>query len=137
MYRILTVCLGAMVLTLTASETFAASRATSHGGSHVASHRFAHFRHHRATQGAYVWPGDDDYGYGYGPNGAAVLDGTQPLPGVVGNSNAGDIPWDWAHRYPPAVTPSSRPYVSTCGAETVTVPNEHGGTGQVNIVRCY
>jgi hypothetical protein len=66
-----------------------------------------------------------------------VLSGTQPLPADIGNSNASDIPWDWAHRYPPLVMPSNRPYVSTCGSETMTVPNEHGGTGQVNIIRCY
>ena len=92
------------------------------------------FRHHRITQGGYIWPGDDGY---YGPTGEAVLDGTQPLPNDVGNSNASDIPWDWAHRYPPMITPSGRPYVSSCGAETVTVPNASGGTGQVNIFRCY
>ena len=27
--------------------------------------------------------------------------------------------------------------LAACGAETVTVPNEQGGTGQVNIFRCY
>jgi hypothetical protein len=134
--RMLTASLGAILLMLAANETFAASRGSFHGGAHMTSHRLmAHsFRHHRITQGGYVWPGDDGY---YGSTGAAVLDGTQPLPNDVGNSNASDIPWDWAHRYPPAVTPSGRPYVSTCGAETVTVPNENGGTGQVNIVRCY
>ena len=139
----LTVSLAAMVLLLNADQTFAASRGSSHGGAHLSSHRLAgHFRHHRGQpQAAVVWPGDfGDYGYGgygYEPNGAAVLDGTQPLPGAISNSNAGDIPWDWAHRFPPTVAPSARPYVSSCGAETLTVPDEHGGTGQVNIVRCY
>ena len=135
MLGMLTASLSAMVL-LTANQTFAASRGASHGGAHVASHHLAgHFRHHRGQQGAVVWP-DDDY-FGYGPNGEAVLDGTQPLPGAIGNSNAADMPWDWAHRYPPVVVPSTRPYVSSCGAETQTVPDNHGGTGQVNIIRCY
>jgi len=139
MYGLLTASLGAIALMLAGGETFAASRGASHGGAHLSSHRFAgHFRHHRGQQGAFVWPGDvDDYGYDYGPNGAAVLNGTQPLPGDIRSSNASDIPWDWAHRYPPVIMPQNRPYVSSCGAETVTVPNEHGGTGQVNIVRCY
>jgi hypothetical protein len=141
MYGVLTASLGAIALMLAANETFAASRGGSHGGAHMASHRPAgHFRHHRGLQqqGAFVWwPGDNGYYYGYGPNGQAVLDGTQPLPSDIGSSNASDIPWDWAHRYPPMVTQSGRPYVSTCGSETLTVPNAQGGTGQVNIVRCY
>jgi hypothetical protein len=139
MYGVLTASVGAMVLMLAANEAFAASRAAFHGGSHLTSHRLAgHFRHHRGQQqqGAYIWPGDVD-DYGYGPAGEPVLSGTQPLPADIGNSNASDIPWDWAHRYPPLVMPSNRPYVSTCGSETMTVPNEHGGTGQVNIIRCY
>lgn len=134
-YRVLTASVGAMVLMLGANEAFAGSRGASHGGAHVAPHRLAgHFRHHRGSQGAFVWPGDGPF---YGPTGEAVLDGTQPLPGDVRSSNASAFPWDWAHRYPPMVTPSARPYVSTCGAETVTVPNASGGTEQVNIVRCY
>ena len=141
MYGMLTASLGAMVLLLSADQTFAASRGASRGGAHLSSHRLAgHFRHHRGQQqGAIFWPGydDDEYGYGYGPNGGPVLDGTPPLPGDVRNSNAADIPWDWAHRYPPIVVPSARPYVSTCGSETQTVPDGRGGTGQVNIVRCY
>jgi hypothetical protein len=142
MYGVLTASLGAMALLLTADQTFAASRGSFHGGAHPGSHRMAgHFRHHRGQQqqGAIFWPGFDtgDYGYGYGPTGEALLDGTQPLPGAISNSNAAEFPWDWAHRFPPAVVPSARPYVSSCGAETQTVPNEHGGTGQVNIIRCY
>jgi hypothetical protein len=139
MYGVLTASLGAIALMLAANETFAASRGGSHGGSHLTSHRLAgHFRHHRGQQqqGAFIWPGDVD-DYGYAPNGAAVLNGTQPLPGDIGSSNASDIPWDWAHHYPPMITPSGRPYVSSCGAETVTVPDGRGGNGQVNIVRCY
>ncbi len=135
MYGVLTGSVAAIALMFAANESFAASRGASHGGAHMTSHRMAgHFRHHRGLQqGAYIWPGDAG-DYGYGPAGEPVL---QPLPADVGNSNASDIPWDWAHRYPPLVAPSNRPYVSSCGAETVTVPNERGGTGQVNIFRCY
>jgi hypothetical protein len=136
-YGVLTASVSAIVLTFAASETFAASRGASHGAAHLTSHRIAgHFRHHhhRGLDGVFVWPGDGPF---YGPAGEAILDGTQPLPGDIRSSNASDIPWDWAHRYPPIITPSGRPYVSSCGAETVTVPGQHGGTGQVNIVRCY
>ena len=129
-YGILIASVGAVVLTLSPSETFAASK----GGAHL-SHRMAAHRHHHRHQGALVW-GDD--GYYSGPTGDTVAGGVPPLTGEVRNSNASDdIPWDWAHRYPPLVVPSARPYVSTCGSETVTVPDGRGGTGQVNITRCY
>jgi hypothetical protein len=138
MYGVLAASVGAMALMLAANDAVAASRAMSHGGAHLASHRLAgHFRHHHHHRGpldTFVWPGDGPF---YGPTGEAILDGTPPLPGDVRSSNASDIPWDWAHRYPPILTPSGRPYVSTCGTETMTVPSESGGTGQVNIVRCY
>jgi hypothetical protein len=128
--RALIVSLSAAAFVLMSGETFAASR-----GAHLSSHRFAahSLRHHHRQQGAFIW-GDD--GYFYGPTGDSVVEGA-PLTGDARNSNASDIPWDWVHRYPPAITPSGRPYVSTCGAEAVTVPNSGGGTGQVNIVRCY
>ena len=130
----LIVSLSAISLLLATSETFAASRSAR--GAFASAHRpGTHFsRHHHRLQGAFIWPDDDSF---YGPGGGAVLDGAPPLTGDVRNSNADDIPWDWAHRYPPAVVPSGRPYVSSCGAETVTVPDGHGGNGQVNIMRCY
>jgi hypothetical protein len=129
--RLLVASVGAMTLMLAADETFAASRGVS---VHSTSHRLAAHMHrfHRKPFAGYVWPGDDGIS---GPNGEGVLDA--PLPGDIRNSNANDIPWDWAHRYPPAVVPSGRPYVSTCGAETTTVPNGRGGTDQVNVFRCY
>jgi hypothetical protein len=136
-YGILIASVGAIALTVGTSETFAGSR-----GAHVTSHRAAAhaFRNHHRSQGAgsLVW---DDGGYfygptGYGPTGEALIGG-MPLTGEVRNSNASDIPWDWAHRYPPIVTPTGRPYVSSCGAEAVTVPDGRGGSSQVNITRCY
>jgi hypothetical protein len=131
MYGILIASVGAIVLTLASSESFAASK-----GAHLSHRMAAHGgRHHHRLPGAFVW-GDD--GYFYGPTGEAVVGGVQPLTGDVRNSNASDdIPWDWAHRYPPILGPTGRPYVSSCGAETVTVPDGRGGTGQVNVIRCF
>jgi hypothetical protein len=139
MCRTLIASAGALALVLAANETFAASRATSRGGSgasHLTSHRLAahSFRHHRRTQAGFVWPGDDDSFYG---SNGAVVDGAQPVPGDTQYTDTNDFPWDWAHRYPPAVIPSARPYVSSCPSETVTVPDGHGGSGQVNVIRCY
>jgi len=48
-----------------------------------------------------------------------------------------DVPWDWAHRYPPNVVPSERPYVTTCPEETVTVPGRNGADASVRVMRCY
>jgi hypothetical protein len=128
----LIVSLSAISLVLATSETFAASRSTR--GAFASAHRpGTHFSHHnRRSQGDVGWFGDD--GAYYGPNGEELA---PPISGGARYSDTNDIPWDWAHRYPPVVTPSGRPYVSSCGAETVTVPDGRGGTGQVNIVRCY
>jgi hypothetical protein len=128
--------LSAIALLLVTSETFAASRTAR--GAFASAHRPGthFFRHHRTPQAAIVWPGDDGFygSNGYGPNGEEF---TLPTPGAVRNSDANDIPWDWVHRYPPAVVRSERPYVSTCPNETVTVPDGRGGKGEVNIMRCY
>ena len=48
-----------------------------------------------------------------------------------------DVPWDWAHRYPPNVTPSDRAYVTECPEQTVTVRGRDGTEQTVNIMRCY
>jgi hypothetical protein len=128
----LIVSLSAISLVLATSETFAASRSAR--GAFASAHRpGTHFSHHnRRSQGDVGWFGDD--GAYYGPNGEELA---PPISGSAGYSDTNDIPWDWAHRYPPAVVPSARPYVSSCGAETVTVPDGRGGNGQVNIMRCY
>jgi hypothetical protein len=130
--KALIVSLSALALVLVTSETFAASRTmrSAFASAHRPGTHFA--RHHRRPQSAIGWLGDD--GIYYGPNGEEL---TPPTSGGARYSDTYDIPWDWAHRYPPAVVPSGRPYVSTCGAETVTVPDGRGGSGQVNIVRCY
>jgi hypothetical protein len=94
------------------------------------------FRHRGRNDGGFFWPGygDDDYGaYGaYGSTGAPI---TAPLSGPpeVRYTTTQDVPWDWAHRFPPNVTPSDRPYVPSCGAESVDV----GGGKTVNVFRCY
>jgi hypothetical protein len=130
-YGALIASLSAIAFMLAANETFAASRSTS---THPATTRSAAhlLRHHRTAQGAIVWGDDGSFS---GANGDATFDGT-PQAGVR-YSNTNDIPWDWAHRYPPAVLPSDRPYVPSCGAETVTVSDGRGGKDQINIVRCY
>jgi hypothetical protein len=123
--------LSAVALMLVTSDTFAASRTAR--GAFASAHRPGthFFRHDRRPRSAVVWPGGD--GSFYGPNGEATPDGVPPAPGDFHYTNSNDIPWDWAHRH----VPTERPYVPSCPAETVTVPDGRGGTGQVNIVRCY
>ena len=91
------------------------------------------FRQHRRN---FVGPIVGGY---YGADGAPLLDAPQlqKAPNDVRYTYTYDVPWDWAHRYPPNVTPSERPYVPGCGNETVTVPGRGGREQTINVTRCY
>lgn len=94
------------------------------------------FRHHRRFFGGAFWPGD--YGYGAYPlGGEPYVDGTQPASSDVHYTTTYDVPWDWAHRFPPNVTPSDKPYVSSCPVETVATTGRDGSEHTVNVMRCY
>jgi hypothetical protein len=140
MYGAFIASLSVVALMLAANETFARSGAAPRGGftpTHSISHpAFAQsLRHHRRNNVGIFWPGVGDFSYGPS-NGEPLVDATQPS-GDVHYTYTYDVPWDWAHRYPPNVIPSDRPYVPSCPAETVTVPG-HGGQEQtVSIMRCY
>jgi hypothetical protein len=96
----------------------------------VLLHRFNRRNNFNGT----VWPAYDDSFYGPSTGEPGL---TQPIPTDIRNSQAYEIPWDWAHRYPPIVVPTERPYVSSCSAETVNVPGREGKEQAVNILRCY
>jgi hypothetical protein len=66
-----------------------------------------------------------------------MVDATQPVSGDVQYSNTYAFPWDWAHRFPPAVILSERPYVPSCPTEAVTVSGRDGKEQTVNITRCF
>jgi hypothetical protein len=135
MYGVFIASLSVVALMLGTTETFA------RGGSNSArsfSHRpFApSFRHHRGNNAAAFWPGAGDSSYG--PSSGEPIAGAAPgASGDVHYTQTYDVPWDWAHRFPPAVAPSDRPYVSSCPAETVTVPGQDGAEQTVRITRCY
>ena len=76
-------------------------------------------------------------GFFYGPSGEPILDATQPASGDIHYTFTNDVPWDWAHRYPPSVAPSDRPYVSDCPTEIARVRGRDGSEQTVNITRCY
>lgn len=145
MYAAVIVSVSAVALVCAVDKTFAgaphAGVSSAHPHSHFRSHApFArHFRHRRFDNnnnfiGGVFWP---DSGFSGAPTGGPGLDLTQPIPNDIRNTNAFDIPWDWAHRYPPMVAPSDKPYVTTCPTETVTVPGRFGGDQTINITRCY
>ena len=138
-YRVYTALIASLsfaALMLAANATLA--RSASHGGfgsKHSISHpRLAHSlaRHRRNNVGTF-WPADEGF---YGPStGEPTLDATQPASGDVHYTY--DVPWDWAHRYPPAVAPSDRPYVPSCPTETMRFPGRDGNEKTVNVTRCY
>lgn len=139
MYGAFIASLSVTAFMLSANETFARSGAAHRAGvtpMHSMSRPFvAHsLRHHRRHNVGALWPAAD--GFFYGPsNGEPMVDLTQPS-GDIHYTYTYDVPWDWAHRYPPAVTPSERPYVPSCPSETVTVPGRNGEQ-TVSIMRCY
>jgi len=136
-YGTLVASLGAIALVLATDE--ASARAAGARGAAVSARPIGRpfathgFRHHR---GNFFWPGVD--GTYYGADGAPVTEVTPPASSDAHyNTYTYDVPWDWAHRYPPNVAPSDRPYVPGCSAEPVTVPGRYGGEHVVNVTRCY
>jgi hypothetical protein len=142
MYGALVASLGAVALMLAASETFARTGAASRGG-FTSTHGISHhrsaaqsLRHHRRNNFGTFWPDEGDY-YDGPSNGGPLVDGTQPMSGDVHYTNTYDVPWDWAHRFPPMVAPSDRPYVPSCPTENVTVTGRNGKEQTVNVMRCF
>jgi hypothetical protein len=137
MYPAFIASLSAIAVMLAASETFARSGTASHGG-FASAHSISHsstsrsLRHHRFNNIGTFWPGDGFYG---APNGESGADVAQPPSGDIHYTY--DVPWDWAHRYPPAVTPSERPYVPGCPTQTVLVPGRDGQRQAVYITQCF
>jgi hypothetical protein len=130
-----------IALTLPSNETFARSGAAPRAGvtsTHSISRpSVAHsLRHHRRSNVGTLWPAVGDFFYGPS-NGEPMVDVTQPRSGDTHYTYTYDVPWDWAHRFPPVVTSSERPYVPSCPAETVTVPGHDGKDQTVSIMRCY
>jgi hypothetical protein len=132
---------GAIALVFATSETIARPGAVAAGPRagiapvRPIPHAPNGFRHHGRNVGGTFWPGYGD-GYGAYPLDAPVaapLKGPLSGPDEIHYTTTQDVPWDWAHRFPPNVTPSDRPYVPGCGAEAVDV----GGGKTVNVIRCY
>src|SRR5258708_33562942 len=140
MHGALVASLGALALVLAADQTFARS-GTAPGARSASTHSispptaFRSPRHHRGNRVGGLWPAAGGYFYAP-PNGEPVADAAQPSADIHYTYKY-DVPWDWAHRFPPNVVPSDRAYVTQCPAETVTVPGAGGKDHTVNIMRCY
>jgi hypothetical protein len=136
--------LSVVALMLPANEALARSGTTARAATARAAFASTHpisrpllahsFRHHRRHNAFWPVVGDSFYGP---TGGEPVTDVAPSASGDVHYTYTHDVPWDWAHRYPPAVAPSDRPYVSSCPAETVTVPGRDGQEQTVNVIRCY
>src|SRR5437660_7679979 len=83
------------------------------------------------------WPGGGGFVYDGATYSDPFANAGQPVSNEVRYTYTYDVPWDWAHRFPPNVVPSDRPYVPGCPTEQVTVPGRGGGEHTVNIMRCY
>ena len=134
------VAVGAIAFAFSTNETIARTggvgvAAAPHAGIGTVRptpHALHNFRHRGRFNGGFFWPGYGDAYGAYAPIEAPI---TSPLagPNEVHYTYTLDVPWDWAHRFPPNVTPSDRPYVPGCGAEAIDV----GGGKTVNVFRCY
>jgi hypothetical protein len=136
MYRALIASLSVAAFVVATNETFARSGA-GHRGAFPSMHSpvAQSFQRHRRSNVGGLWPAGEDF---YEPsNGEPLVDATQPTSRDTHYTYTNDVPWDWAHRYPPAVTPSERPYVSSCPTETVTVAGRGGKEQIINVIRCY
>ena len=137
--------LSAAALLLSPSDSFARpGGAAPHGvtaaaaPSAVARPTIAPGARFRGRNNSFVyWPGGGGFfndGSGYSQ---PFVDAGPPASTDVRYTYTYDVPWDWAHRFPPNVVPSDRPYVPSCPTESVTVPGRGGGEHTVNIMRCY
>jgi hypothetical protein len=129
--------LGLVALMFAGSDASAQSRTSpraAFASMHSTSHRLtAQSRHFRRRNVGAFWPADGYYGPTAGEPAEYV---TPPTSGDVHYTTTYDVPWDWAHRFPPNVAPSDRPYVPSCPTEAVTVPGRNGQQ-TVNVTRCF
>src|SRR4051812_11824028 len=125
-----------------ANEAFARSGAV-HGGRVVSPHLSSHpplansLRHHRRNHVGGLWPAVGGFWEGPSPPGLGATVPRRLWMAGHHQRTTYDVPWDWAHRYPPAVAPSDRAYVPSCPTENVTVSGRDGQDQTISVVRCY
>ncbi|HEY3794540.1 MAG TPA: hypothetical protein VGM09_22180 [Bradyrhizobium sp.] len=115
--------------------------APMHSTVHPSVARLPNHRHGRTAgnffpaTGGFFWDSQPDEGI------APPISG--PVSGDINYTYKYDVPWDWAHRYPPGFfgSPPASPappvsYTPGCPAQTVTVPGADGKDQTVTVVRC-
>ncbi len=132
--------LGVIAIMLAANAAFARSGtapAVAVASTHPIAARSAapSLRYRRGNGGRFYGPVLG--GAFYGPSNGEPVSVTEPVSADVHYTHTYDVPWDWAHRYQPAVVPSDRPYAPSCSNEPVTVPGRGGKAQSVNVTRCY
>lgn len=139
MHGALVASLSLVALIFAADQTFARSGvapAAAHARGPAPPSLAPSLRHHRVNRARAFLPAAG--GFFYEPSvGQVPVDIAEPASRDVHYTYTYDVPWDWAHRYPPAVIPSERAYVPECPEQTVTVAGKGGKEQTVNIIRCY
>jgi hypothetical protein len=134
LHRALVASLSVIALMLAANDTSARPGGAARGV--IATPHAFIGRHHHRNIGAF-WPSVGDYGYGPTTDGGPYAAVTQPTYDAPRSTCTYDMPWDWAHRCPPAVAPSEKAYAPSCPTEVMKFPGRDGTEQTVNITRCY
>jgi hypothetical protein len=126
----------AVALVLVSHETWsepASGPASTHTQS-LRSMARSHHRQHVRGVGAFYLPS------------TPVYDRSVDIAPSSGDTNytyKQDVPWDWAHRYPPSYyeTPPAPPpamyeHSPGCASQIVTVPTQDGREQTISIMRC-
>ena len=144
-YAVLILSLGA---TVAASHAFggpgtghAVASAAAHSSVHPSITRSPH--HHPGRTVGNFFPATGGFIWNSQPDEAIAPVVSGPISGDINYTYKYDVPWDWAHRYPPGFLGSppaplapSVSYTPGCPAQTLTVPGADGKNQTVTVVRC-
>jgi hypothetical protein len=135
-------------VTVGCSHAFGAP-ATARSGASAPMHSAVHpslacspNHHHGRTVGNF-FPATGGFFWDSQPDEGITPPLSGPVSGDINYTYKYDVPWDWAHRYPPGFfgSPPASPapsvsYRPGCPAQIVTVPGADGKDQTVTVVRC-
>ena len=140
-----------VALALASNQAF--GQLAGHGGSSASTHSTFHpsfnrSPHHRIGRNVGpFFPAAGGLFWG-SSNGLPSVEVAPPISGAVSGDFTytfkNDVPWDWAHRFPPnffgpVADPPPAPRISIpsgCPTQAVTVPGTDGKDQTINMVRC-
>ena len=148
MYKVYVAFIMSLGVTVASNHAFGASGA-AHGGVSASTHSTFHpsltrspIHHNRRNRGIF-FPAAESFFWDGQPNVEITPPISGPVSDDINDTYKYDIPWDWAHRYPPSffASPPAPPappvsYVPGCPAQTVTVPGADDKDQTVTVVRC-